>query len=165
MSFFPSFGANFLATLLGGIFLALLFFLSREKWLPLPDITGRWYFEMRTLKTAYNPYKGMILRYVAIVWREGTRIEGTVEKIYENSSTGEREYVGEDRTRGTLHGYVQKNYFGRDRVFLHVVEKGHGRESTNFYDIRVLKSKKLSGTFASMVADQEGEVSWQREPF
>lgn len=162
---FESFLSDLLATFAGGVLLAILFFWSREKVFPLPRITGRWYFRMKTHESSYRPYDDMILRYVAMLWREGNRIEGTVEKVYENSSTGMREYVGKDRTRGRVEGYVEKNYFGKDRVILHVVEDGHGRESTNLYELVAESSERLSGEFTSMVADQRGEVLWQRNEF
>jgi hypothetical protein len=107
----------------------------------------------------------MVLRYVAMLWREGGRIKGTVEKIYENSSTGERSYVGTNRTRGVVDGFVEKNYFSKDQVVLHVVEDGHGRESTNFYSLTVNSNGKMTGNFSSMVANQDGNVVWQREVF
>lgn len=107
----------------------------------------------------------MILRYVVMLWREGNRIKGTAEKIYENSSTGERFYEEQNRTRGVVEGFVQKNYFSKDRVVLHVVEDGHGRESTNFYDLIVDSDNKMTGDFSSMVANQDGEAKWQRHEF
>ena len=162
---FETFWSDVVATILGGSILALLFFWLREKIFPLPKINGRWYFEMRTVKTSYKPYENMILRYVAMLWREGNRIEGTVEKIYENSSTGEREFIGKNRTRGEVHGYIEKNYFAKDRLFLHIIEEGHGRESTNFYEITADSNDAMSGTFNSMVANQVGEVTWQRTKF
>jgi len=151
-------------TLVGGVLLTFLFFLGKEKFFPLPSITGRWYFELKTELTAYNPYQDMVLRYVGFLWLEGNRIEGSVEKVYENSSTGERSYVGTDRTRGVVSGYVKKNYLGKDRIFLHVVEDGHGRESTNLYDL-TYKASGMSGKFFSMVADQSGTTTWQKTPF
>jgi len=162
---FDSFWADVAATLVGGAFLALLFFWFREKIVPLPKVTGRWYFEIHTDQTAYNPYRNMVLRYVAMLWREGHRVEGTVEKIYENSSTGEREFVGQNRTRGKVEGYIEKNYFGKDRLCLHVVEDGHGRESTNFYELVADSSDIMRGNFSSMVANQTGTVTWQRNEF
>ena len=42
---------------------------------------------MVTVNTAYNPYKGMVLRYVVIIWKEGNSLKVSAEKIYENSST------------------------------------------------------------------------------
>lgn len=162
---FSSFWSDVAATVLGGVFLALLFFWAKEKLFPLPGITGRWYFQMFTEQTAYNPYAGMTLRYVAMLWREGYRVEGTVEKIYENSSTGERSFDGTNRTRGTVSGYIEKNYLGYDRLFLHVIEDGHGRESSHFYELTAFKDGTMGGRFYSMVADQEGTVKCQRPAF
>lgn len=156
---------SFFATVLGGSALALLFFWLKEKIFPLPAVTGRWYFEIRTVNTTYIPYKGMALRYVGMLWREGKCIKGTVEKIYENSSTGERNYVGANRTRGVVDGFVEKNYFSKDRVVLHVVEDGHGRESTNFYNLTVISKDNMIGDFSSMVANQDGDAVWQRDAF
>ncbi|MHB1246115.1 MAG: hypothetical protein ACYCZH_06705 [Sulfuriferula sp.] len=162
---FSSFWSDVAATVLGGFLLTLLFFGAKEKLFPLPSITGRWYFQMVTTESAYNPYTGMILGYVTMLWREGYRIEGTVEKMYENSSTGERAYTGKNRTRGIVRGYIEKNYFGRDKLFLHVTEDGHGRESSNFYELTALRDGTLSGKFSSMVANQVGTVKWQRTAF
>lgn len=162
---FNSFVSDVVATLIGGIFLTFLFFIAKEKLFPLPDITGRWYLEMITVNTAYNPYIGMKLRYVVIIWREGNNIKGSAEKIYENSSTGEREYIGKNRTRAVIEGYIEKNYFGKDKVYLHSVENGHGRESTNFYDLLVKSELEMIGAFNSMVSNQDGSVLCQRKPF
>ena len=81
---------------------------------------------------------------------------GTVEKVYEISSTGERPYVGEHRTRGTVEGYLEKRYLSKDLVHLHIVEDGHGRESTHFHELHVRKGGDMVGRFFAMVADSEG---------
>jgi len=162
---FASFWSDFLATVLGGIALTLIFFLAKEKWFQLPRLTGRWFMEQTTQVTAYVPYQGMILRYVVMLSLEGSRVEGTAEKIYENSSTGERTYTGKDRTRSIVSGYVEKRYFGKDRIYLHCVELGHGRESTNFFELTPAAGDELVGTFMSMVAEQEGVARWRRQPY
>ena len=156
---------NILATVVGGVVLAFLFFLAREELFPLPVLTGRWFFEMCTESTAYSPYQDMVLRYMALLWREGPVIKGTIEKVYENSSTGERRYVGKNRTRGVVEGYVDKKYLSKDLVHLHITEEGHGRESTHFHDLHMVKGDRMIGRFFSMVADSEGVVAWQRRPF
>lgn len=160
-----SFWADFLATVTGGVVLAVLFFLVKERLFPLPKLTGRWYLEQTTQTTAYRPYAGMILRYVVMLWHEGGRIEGTAEKIYENSSTGKRTFSGENRTRATVTGYVEKKYFEKDKIYLHMIEDGHGRESTTFYEITADGADTFHGKFSSMVADQNGTVKWQCKPF
>lgn len=162
---FEAFILNIVATVVGGVILALLFFWARERIFPIPDVTGRWYLEMRTINTSYDPYKSMILRYVAMLWREGNRVHGTVEKIYENSSNGERKFDGKNRTRGVLEGYLEKNYLTKDHLFIHVIEDGHGRESTSVYDMIIRSDRKMDGAFNSMVANQDGETIWQRDAF
>lgn len=162
---FNSFWADVLATLLGGVVLTFLFFIARERLFPISEVTGKWYLETVTINTAYNPYKQMVLRYVLIIWREGNVLKGSAEKIYEKSSTGEREYEGQNRTRSKVDGYLEKNYLSKDKIYLHSIENGHGRESTNFYDLSVESKSKMVGIFCSMVANQDGTVRCQREPF
>lgn len=162
---FDSFLSDVLSTIVGGVALAFLFFLAKEKFFPVPDLCGTWYFEMRTETTAYKPYEGMLLRYVAMLWRNENQLCGSVEKIYEQSSTGTRSYTGTNRTRGIVQGYIDHKFLDRDRIFLHVVEDGHGRESTNCYNVELQPSGKMIGTFTSMVAEQGGVVTWQRNPF
>ena len=162
---FNSFLSDTIATVLGGAVLTFLFFLAKEKLFPLPEVAGRWYFETRTVETAYKPFAGMVLRYVAMIWQEGPVIRGTVEKIYEKSSTGEREYVGKDRTRGTLEGHIEKFYLSKDRIRIHLVEDGFGREFTVIFDLVSKNASAMSGSFQSMAADQTGLVKWQRNLF
>ncbi len=162
---FETFWSDILATIVGGVALAILFFIAKEKLFPLPKLTGRWYLQQTTQNTAYNPYTGMVLRYVVMLWCEGNKIEGTAEKIYEKSSTGERSFVEKSRTRAIVSGYVEKKYFGKDKIYLHVIEEGHGRESTHFYKLTVDSNDTMIGTFDSMVADQDGAVICQNTPF
>jgi hypothetical protein len=162
---FDSFLSDTVATVLGGTVLTFLFFIAKEKLFPLPDLAGRWYFETSVLETAYKPFEGMVLRYVAMVWQDGPIVQGTVEKIHEKSSTGEREYEGKNRTRGVLSGHIQKLYFSKDRIRIHLVEDGFGRESTIIFDLSSDNDSAMAGSFQSMVADQRGRVEWQRAPF
>ena len=154
---------NITSTVAGGAILAFLFFLVREKLCPIPPIAGRWYVEMHTKNTSYKPYEGMILKYEAMLWREGNVIQGTVEKTHENSSAGELEFIGKNRTRGRVDGYIEKNYLSKDRLSLHIVEDGHGRTSTHFHALVCNSKKCMTGTFVSMVAAQDGEAVWQRD--
>ena len=153
------------STIFGGLVLAFLFFLAREKCFPPPTVTGRWHVEMRFRNSRYKPYNNMTLRYVAMLWREGNRVRGTAEKVHEDSSTGKRDFVGNNRTRSVIDGHIDKRIFSRDRVTLHIVEDGHGRESTHFHDLTVQRNQQMKGTFSAMVADAEGEAIWQRESF
>ena len=160
---FDSFLSDVLATVVGGLALAAIIFGLRETLFAAKDVTGRWYFELTTEETSYKPFVGMRLRYVAILGLDSNRIFGTAEKVFESSSTGDREYVGANRARARVEGSLQHNYFRPDRVFLHITEVGPTRESTNSHALEVQGDGRMSGTFCSMVADQEGSVSWNRE--
>jgi hypothetical protein len=156
-----SFLSEVFATVAGGMILAFLLFAIKEWFFPLPRITGRWFFETRCLTTSYKPFSGMILRYVAMIWQEGTLIHGTFEKTYELSSTGERDYVGNNRVRGTLEGHIAKFYLTRDKVYMHLVEEGVQRSSSTVFELVKKGSSEMSGVFHSTAADQSGIVSWQ----
>ena len=107
----------------------------------------------------------MELSHVAMLWCEGPRIKGTSEKVSENSSKGEIEYIGKDRTRGQVEGFIEKRYFSKDKVSLHIIEDGHSRESSHFQKLVIETNDRMIGEFASTAADSEGEVTWQREEF
>lgn len=162
---FDSFLADIIATLVGGVSLTFLFFLAREKLFPIPNITGKWYLEIKTLNTSYNPYKDMVLRYVIMIWSEGNKIKGSAEKIYEKSSTRECELIGSDRTRASIEGYIERKYLSEDKIYLHTVENGHKRESTNFYELLYKSDLEMIGAFSSMVASQDGTAICKREQF
>lgn len=156
--------AEIVATVVGGILLTSIFFLFKEIIFKSPKISGKWILETKVISSAYNPYKNMILKYEAILWLEGNRIEGTLEKFYENSSEGERVLEGKQRRRGKIKGYLEKNYLKKNRILLHVVENGEGREYTTYYELEILKNK-LFGSFLSTAANSKGIATWQKEDF
>ena len=153
---------NVSQSILSGVILAILFFVSREVWFPLPSVAGRWLVETHTTKTNYRPYQGMVVEYVAIVWREGANIKGTIEKISEVTATDTTTYVGDQRIRGDIEGHVHKLYLSKDRIALHIIEEGTRRQSTDFHDLTVEGDDRLVGTFISTAADSEGTVTWRR---
>jgi len=161
---FDSLLSDIIATVVGGIILTLLFFFIREKLFPMPKISGKWYLEIKVNETAYKPYKNMLLRFVIMIWVEGSRIKGTSEKIYEELSNGkEYDFIGKERIRSHIDGYIEKKYFGKDKIYLHIVENGKARESTSFYDLVMESNSKMSGTFDSMIANMKGEVICTRK--
>jgi len=153
---------SLLATILGGLVLAIILFYVREKWFPLPDISGEWAFSTKTIETSYNPYKGMILTYKAILLCEGSSIAGTSEKICENSLAGEKFYTGMDRIRGEISGSIEKKYFSKDRIRIHIIEHGEKRDSTCYHDLKIKKQHSMTGQFHSTAADSKGNANWNR---
>lgn len=155
---------SLLSDLIVGILLVFIFFLYKEKISPIMDISGVWYSRTNTLKTVNNPFKNMILGYKIFVLQEGQKLEGTIEKIYENSTTGEREYIGEKRTRAYFKGYVERNFLGKNKIQIHVIENGKNRESSSYY-VLYNECNNLKGDFFSTAGDSEGTTIWQRTPF
>ena len=143
-------------TVVSGVALTTLFFLVREKLFPLPEIEGHWFITSTTNETAYSPYKGMILIYELMLFREGNSIKGTAEKCYEHSMNQQKEFVGKQRTRSQVNGFIDKRYFAKDLVHFHVVEQGHNRESSTIYKFKFEKKDEMVGVFTSTVAKSKG---------
>jgi len=163
VSDFDSFLSDILATVLGGALLTLIFFLLREKVFNHSDIDGSWTFTQHTLKTAYHPYEEMKLTYLVLLWREGDNVYGTAEKDYEDSNQHQGYFVGKSRSNITLQGYIQKNIFSPNRITIHMIENGTTRESSTVHKLRIESTNKMSGRFASTIANQEGNVVWERK--
>ncbi|MFT4060578.1 MAG: hypothetical protein QM652_13665 [Legionella sp.] len=160
-----------------GIFLAILFFLLRERFFGYPDLNNQWYLKSVTQESAYNPYKGMELHHQLFLVQDKSQIKGTAEKYYEDSSIGQKgthvlHYSAGNRRRAYIEGTIQKNYFSPDILILHAIEHGEKRQSTIYCRIE-LKRKFLigdydfsrKGLFYSMVSSQKGYVVLSKEKF
>jgi hypothetical protein len=77
--------ANALGTVIGGLFLTVLYFTLGQKILRPPRLSGVWVLESTVSQTKYNPFKGMVLRYKILLLQDGTKLHGTAEKVYEKS--------------------------------------------------------------------------------
>jgi len=109
------------ATVIGGLILAVFFFVLREYIFKIQDINGLWIFETCTNETTYNPYKNLKLTYLVLLWQEGNLIRGTGEKVQENVNGEIRTYTGKYRSAIDLSGYLTKNYLRKDTVVIHYI--------------------------------------------
>lgn len=160
---FGSFWSDVVATIVGGSILAFLFFLLRERIFKFVDLDGSWVYEQKTITTAYNPYKGMTVRYIALLARDGNRLHGSAEKVCDITSDGkEREYVGEHRSLAVISGYIEKRYFSKDRISIHFTEEGERRSSSTFHVLECINLDQLEGRFTSTIANQIGTAKWSR---
>ncbi len=150
---------SILGTIIGGLFLSLIYFLLYDLLYKVPNISGEWEFTEKTLKTAYNPYQNLEVKYLALIWNEGNRIYGSGEKIYEKNTKEEINYEGDKRIVIDINGYLKKRYFWYDEIVIHYSEEGRKRKSSTIHKIR-LKSKKLSGSFFKTAANSSGTVVW-----
>jgi len=158
--------ANTIGTILGGIFLTVLYFIVGERLLRAPRIGGSWILESTTFHTKYNPFRGMTLRYRVLLIQNADTLRGTAEKFYEKSDRV-REFVGEKRSSAVIEGAIQKSYWGRSTVVMHVTEKGERRQ---FSWIAELKCRsfgsraQLIGYFSSTASDTSGTLTLEKIP-
>jgi hypothetical protein len=157
-----SFIASTFATIVGGIGLAFLFFITKEKIFPIIDISDHWELTTTTHKTKRNPYKNMKIKYDLILWQENNIIRGVSEKYYELSQLGTKTYHEKNRKRGKMHGFVEKNYFSKDVIVLNMCLADFGRESDYLFKLKVINKDLAQGSFYSMVAQQYGHVELTR---
>src|SRR5665213_1608211 len=159
---FGSFFSDFCAALTSGVVLALLFFLFREWWHPLPSLTGHWYFETEVITSTNPDYLNLRLKYEATLWQAGPSVKGSAEKIFEHNSREAFEYDNAKRTRGDLEGYIDRFYLRRNRIVLHLGEKGRLRDSSSILDLHIEKAD-LVGTLQSTAAGTFAKVTWSRQ--
>lgn len=150
------------STIVGGILLAFIFFLVRDRFYQLPTLSGLWTFHAKTENTSYNPYKDMSLYYIVILTQEGNRLVGTGEKIKEMSSKGVREYEGKNRSRIQITGFITQRFFSADECIIHITEINELRESSTIHIMKILNSQSMNGTFISTIAAQTGSTSWTK---
>ena len=150
------------ANLISGFVLAFIFFILSDHLFKIPNLSGHWIFEAKTLKTTYNKYQNLILTYKILIWIEGRNVYGTGEKIKEQIGDIIKEYTGQERTRIKISGYIKKAYLGRDKIIIHYDEKGELRESSTIH-LLTKKGNGLAGTFISTIADSEGLVRWSKQ--
>ncbi|QTP56230.1 hypothetical protein HNO51_16980 [Billgrantia sulfidoxydans] len=158
-----NFIASLASTILGGITLTILFFTFKEKIFPPPNVSGFWTLTTTTTKSDYNPYKGLVIKYDSILWREGLLVKGSIEKKYERSQKGETEHQGKNRRRGYVEGYIEKNYLKNDSLVLHVTLNDFGRESTYFFKFYFKNPSLAQGVFHSMTAAQSGHAELAKD--
>ena len=118
---------------------------------------------MHTTKSSYERYKDMQEQYEAVLWREGSTIKGTIEKISETTTCdGKRTYTGDKRTRGEIEGFIHKHYFDKDQISLHIVEQGEKRQYTHYHDLIWEQTASMVGQFIKTSADSKGIVTWSK---
>jgi hypothetical protein len=161
---FESFLPDILAAVIGGALLVFFLYIIREKIFKTISFDGSWVYEQMTQVSSYNPYIGMNLGYIGLVARDGYKLYGSAEKIFEITSAGvKREYNGKNRTQVVISGHVEKQYFSKDKYVIHISEQGEIRDSTTIHTLYRLDENTLVGKFSSTIANQLGTVKWTRK--
>ena len=150
--------ANAFGTIVGGFILTILYYILGARLFKLPNLNGLWMFKSTYARTKYNPYRNMELIYKVHLLQEGNRVHGSAEKVFERSDK-ERVYAGADRQPVSIEGTVQKGYFGRSQVFLHMTLQGELRQSSGYalLNCRGVFSKfRLEGLVSMTAGDSYG---------
>jgi hypothetical protein len=158
--------ADALGTIVGGVFLTVLYFVFSEKLFRVPRLAGTWILESAISQTKYNPFRGMVLRYKVLLFQTGNELRGTAEKVYEKSDK-ERVFSGLNRTVAIIEGTVQKAHVRRSTIFLHAVEEGEQRSSSWIIEARCRRfgsQMYLAGRFSGTAGDSSGIVVLERVP-
>jgi hypothetical protein len=147
--------------IISAILIAILFFIGKEYCWPVPQLSGCWTFVSETERTSLQAYKGMKLTYLTLLWQEGQKIYGSAEKVLEETaSAAPRQYIGQQRTRVNIEGYLTKRYMRRSEVVLHMIEDGKARETSSIQELVLQRGGTMKGTFTSTAADSTGKVLW-----
>ena len=149
------------------------FMLFNDYLAPPPELSGPWKFTMTYEDTAYSPYQGLQVTYQVLLLREGLKLSGSGEKIYECGPTQEpKTYTGIARTKIRIAGTIKRKYFARDEVTLlyeeEGLEEGGPRKSSTWQHIvchrkRIRHLKAMEGRYRSTIADTSGSVLWKRQ--
>jgi len=155
---------NSIGSIIGGLFLAIIFFTLKEYIFRLPNLNGHWELNTTINKTSYNTYKGLELKYHVVLFRLDNKIKGTGEKIEEiKIDKSVQKYVGDKRTTILIEGSLARRYFSRSQITMHIIEEGRSRESSSIHELKLYKNPTLlSGTFFSTAADSSGTSSWRK---
>ena len=160
---FDSFISDMVATITGGAVLTFIFFLLREKVYAFVDLDGSWVYEQKTITSEYLPYIEMTVCFLVLLTRDGNRIYGSAEKVHDlTADGGERQYIGKNRSIAEISGHIEKRYFSKDRISIHIIEYGEKRRSSTFHILVCESHNLLSGRFSSTISNQQGIVTWTR---
>lgn len=157
-NFLSQFWPNISGTIMGGVFLALLFFIVKEYLCPPPALSGAWECEQIVDETDYPPFKGMKVWHRIVLIQDGTDLIGTGERDREDSSTGIRPYRGSDRTPVKVTGKIEKNYLSPDVIRIHWEADSKTRKSSSIFELKV-SGNKLSGGLVGRIYTTAGPCS------
>jgi hypothetical protein len=150
------------ANFFGGLGLAALLFFIRETFRPKQNLSGEWIVENTVTNTAYNPYVGMRVIWKVHILQNQYSITGSGEKIKEIGPDGtDFEYEPAKRDAVELTGYVERNYFKRNVIFINSIQVGRLRRSRATYALNWAKDA-LTGTFATTAGDAKGPSVFKR---
>jgi hypothetical protein len=155
--------AGVIQNALGGLVAGSTAFLAARQVMELPDLAGEWTIHSVCTSSAFNPYRGLQVTSIALIWCSKGEIRGSIEKVYESRADGtSHEFVGRNRSRSEFSGGMSGLSFVRKSLALHSTDTGLERESSTLYRLTREWEGRLKGTFFSTAANSKGTSTWTR---
>ncbi|MEO8884957.1 MAG: hypothetical protein ABI367_02770 [Mucilaginibacter sp.] len=149
-------------TVIGGLILAIIIFLYDEKINPKINVSGRWKVNITISSSDHNPLINLSLEYELHLLQKGYEIIGSGEKIRETSNQKVLNYIGANRVRIDVVGYLERNVLKKSKLFLSTIEHGMQRESSLSYDLIFNSKNEITGIFFSTAGNSSGNASFSR---
>ena len=131
------------------------------------DLSGVWYMQTTTEETTYNPFKGIVIRYKLFLTHDTHKDRSIIvngNKISEIFHGTEHEYTGVAKTPINLTGSLIQDESGQMIIKLNGQENGLLRKSiATSFELKLLNSSQMIGTFSSNAANSKGTTFWVRE--
>ncbi|MFZ2620026.1 MAG: hypothetical protein WAX89_04055 [Alphaproteobacteria bacterium] len=120
----------------------------------IPDISGDWELEFKTIKTAYNPYLNMSVSHNAHIKQDDRDISIIAETTKNND-----EYLSSS-SRTVINGFgkIKGNILTGYTLNINYVLSGKLRDSTGSLILKLNDKKALNGSFNSTAANSSGHA-------
>jgi len=145
----------------------LITFFIKEYYKKPPSFSGVFFLKLKTIESAYNPYKNLESYYmITMINNSTTKSIGRIEKIYDIEPNGKkRVYIGRNRNVGEINLLIERFYVRKNKLSMHVIFNGDKNGAQRDSSIIILfdKAKKVTqGKFNSTAADSKGDA-WMRD--
>ena len=147
-----------IGSLISAVLITVLFSLWNDYIYKKDQLTGYWEVEFETIETSYSKYRGLKTYYEFIIGQKGHGLDGTGEKISEDSVNGVIEYDADKRTHLDFDGVITYRVFSRNTVDITYKENGRKRPSSTILNLVIESRDRMSGTFISTIASSKGKV-------
>lgn len=149
---------NVLGSLISAVVVTAVFSLWNDYIYKRDQLSGFWKVEFETKESSYSPYIGLKTYYDFIIGQHDNTIDGTGEKISEDSVNGIIKYDADKRTHLTLNGALTYRVFSKNTVDIIYKEEGRKRPSSTILNLVVESNDQLTGTYISTIAESKGTV-------
>ena len=155
-------GNQIIGAVVTTVTLSLGFMIFNDYIAPPPNLAGRWKFTVLYEETDLKRFKDLKVNYQALLIQEGLELSGTGEKLSEQERGKELKKHNGKPVEIIAVGNITRNYFSRDALVIHYVEKGTQRVSSTLHQLVYFDEQTMCGCYQSTIANTVGSVWWQR---